>query len=81
MKDHHAFVDGTMQSLVIPCSSSSPSTPPSPRQDLVVLDVLPQMVALSESYFQVYQCQQQQQPPKQKAAKPKQQQPAGTKGS
>jgi hypothetical protein len=39
------------------------------------------MVALSESYFQVYQCQQQQQPPKQKAAKPKQQQPAGTKGS
>lgn len=31
-------------------------------QDLVVIDVLPQMVALSEAYFQVYQCQQQQQP-------------------
>ncbi len=25
-------------------------------QDLVVTDVLPQMVALSETYFQVYQC-------------------------
>jgi hypothetical protein len=52
-------------------------------QDLVVIDVLPQMVALSESYFQVYQCQQQQRPAaaaKQKAAKPKQQQAAG-KGS
>jgi hypothetical protein len=52
-------------------------------QDLVVIDVLPQMVALSESYFQVYQCQQQQRQPaaaKAKAAKPKQQQAAG-KGS
>lgn len=28
------------------------------KQDLVVIDVLPQMVALSESYFQVYECQQ-----------------------
>eukprot|EP00878_Enallax_costatus_P002659 GHUV01002845.1.p1 GENE.GHUV01002845.1~~GHUV01002845.1.p1 ORF type:complete len:552 (+),score=160.53 GHUV01002845.1:356-2011(+) len=32
--------------------------------DLVVIDVLPQMVALSEAYFQVYQCQQQQPAPK-----------------
>eukprot|EP00879_Flechtneria_rotunda_P014794 GHRR01015458.1.p1 GENE.GHRR01015458.1~~GHRR01015458.1.p1 ORF type:complete len:604 (+),score=171.22 GHRR01015458.1:206-2017(+) len=42
-------------------------------QDLVVLDVLPQMVALSEAYFQVYQCQQSQQP--QTATKGKEQGP------
>jgi hypothetical protein len=41
-------------------------------QDLVVLDVLPQMVALSEAYFQVYQCQQPQ--PLPGSSKPKQQQ-------
>lgn len=37
----------------------------------MVIDVLPQMVALSEAYFQVYQCQQQQpaaKPVKQKGA-------------
>jgi hypothetical protein len=44
-------------------------------QDLVVLDVLPQMVALSEAYFQVYQCQQPQ--PLPGSAKPKQQQQQG----
>lgn len=44
-------------------------------QDLVVLDVLPQMVALSEAYFQVYQCQQPQ--PLPGSSKPKQQQQQG----
>jgi len=29
-------------------------------QDLVVTDILPQMVALSETYFQVYELKQQQ---------------------
>lgn len=54
-------------------------------QDLVVIDVLPQMVALSESYFQVYQCQQQQQQrrpaAKQKAGAKKQQQSTAAAGA
>jgi hypothetical protein len=50
-------------------------------QDLVVLDVLPQMVALSEAYFQVYQCQQPQPIPGSSKAKQQQQQQQQRKGS
>ncbi|KAF6264721.1 cysteine proteinase [Scenedesmus sp. NREL 46B-D3] len=46
-------------------------------QDLVVLDVLPQMVALSEAYFQVYQCQQLQPLPGSAKSKQQQQQQQG----